>query len=105
MEGVKVRANIWQGLKGQIYLGDDDFVDAMQNKIGKEKDDFNIPHKQTRRLAPSLAKIDQRSNSRDTAIITAYSTGAYSQREIGEFYGLHPSTVGVIVRNEKKTDS
>ncbi len=97
-EGIQSKLDIWSDLKGQIYLGDEAFMSSMQRKIGKEKDDVNIPQKQKRPLAPPLAEIVQATKGRDAAIITAYSTGAYSQREIGEYFQLHPSTVGVIVR-------
>ena len=73
-------------------------MSSMQQKIGKEKDDLNIPKKHKRPIAPSLAEIVQQTKGRDAAIITAYATGAYSQREIGEYFQLHPSTIGVIVR-------
>ena len=98
MEGIQDKLDIWSDLKGQIYLGDEAFMSSMQQKIGKEKDDLNIPQKHKRPVAPPLAKIVQQTKGRDTAIITAYATGAYSQREIGEYFQLHPSTSGVIVR-------
>ena len=45
----------------------------------------------------SLAEIVSQTVDRNTSIIAAYDTGAYSQREIGEYFGIYPSTVGVIV--------
>lgn len=42
-----------------------------------------------------------KAKDRKTAVIAAYKTGAYSQREIGEFYQLHPTTIGVILRKNK----
>jgi len=45
-----------------------------------------------------LSEIARQETGRNAAIIAAYATGAYSQREIGENFELHPSTVGVIVR-------
>ena len=80
------------------YLGNDEFVSEMQAKIEKVQDDWSIPKKQKRAVAKSLKEIDSQSVDRNTAIITAYATGAYSQREIGQYFNLHPSTVGVIVR-------
>lgn len=103
VEGIQNRIDIWSDLKGQIYLGDEAFMSSMQRKIGKEKDDLNIPKKQKRPVAPPLAEIVQETKGRDTAIITAYATGAYSQREIGEYFQLHPSTVGVIVRRDNNS--
>ena len=42
-EGIQSKLDIWSDLKGQIYLGDEAFMSSMQRKIGKEKDDLNIP--------------------------------------------------------------
>ena len=64
----------------------------------KGRDDWSIPKKQKRAIAKSLSEIEQQSSDRDSAIKAAYATGVYSQREIGEHFRLHPSTVGVIVR-------
>lgn len=98
LEGVGQNINIWSELKGQIYLGDERFVTDMQGKIEIAQDDWSIPKKQKRAVAESLSEIDQQAKDRDSAIKTAYATGVYSQREIGEYFNLHPSTVGVIVR-------
>lgn len=50
-----------------------------------------------------LSEIAAQHKDRKMAIIAAYKTGTYSQREIGEFYQLHPTTIGVIAR--KNNDS
>lgn len=101
MDGVQRERAIWSNLKGQIYLGDETFVSTVQKRIGKEQDDLNIPKKQKRPIAKPLAEIVMQTNGRNTAIVAAYNTGAYSQREIGEYFQLHPSTVGVIIRESK----
>lgn len=73
----------------------------MQKRIGAEKDDSNIPKQQKRSIAKPLPEIAAQHKNRTTAIIAAYKTGAYSQREIGEYYQLHPTTIGVILRKSK----
>ena len=102
-EGAQHQPKIWSNLKGKIYLGDAAFVNEMQKRIGREKDDLNIPQQQKRPVAKPLSEIAAQHKDRRTAIIATYKTGAYSQREIGEYYQLHPTTVGVILR--KKQDS
>jgi len=52
-------------------------------------------------LRSGVLKIEQQSVDRNTAIKTAYATGSYRQREIGEHFHLHLGTVGVIVRRGK----
>jgi REP element-mobilizing transposase RayT len=103
VDGIQNKRDIWSDLQGQIYLGDEAFISRMQRKTGKEKDDLNIPQKQKRPVAPPLAEIVQKPKERDAAIITADATGAYSQREIGEYFQFHPSTVGVIVRRSNNS--
>ncbi|HEB80308.1 MAG TPA: addiction module toxin RelE, partial [Chromatiales bacterium] len=46
----------------------------------------------------ALAKIAAKYHERNDAIYAAYATGAYSYREIAEYYGLHLATVGRIIR-------
>jgi hypothetical protein len=97
------QAEIWSNLKGQIYLEGEAFVTEMQKRIRKEKDDLAIPKQQKRPMAKPLSEIAAQYKDRKTAIIAAYKTGAYSQREIGAFYQLHPTTIGAIVRKNKNS--
>ncbi|MCK5353635.1 MAG: transposase, partial [Methyloprofundus sp.] len=103
LEGAGQKLDIWSGLKGQIYLGNEKFVSTMQNKIEKSVNDWSIPKKQRRPVAKTLLQIEKQYQDRNLAIVAAYNTGAYSQREIAEHYELHPSTVGVIVRRLKNS--
>jgi REP element-mobilizing transposase RayT len=63
--------SIWKDLKGQIYLGDDDFVEQMRGKLGKRDEDVNIPRVQQRAPAPMLSAIRRRYSNRDEGIRTA----------------------------------
>ena len=103
LEGVGQKLDIWSGLKGQIYLGDENFVSTMQNKIEKSENDWSIPKKQKRPVAKTLLQLEIQYQDRNSAIVATYNTGAYSQREIAEHYNLHPSTVGDIVRKFKNS--
>ena len=97
LDGIGQKIEIWSELKNQIYLGDEDFVSKIQGKIEKDRKAWDIPKKQRRAIAKPLSEIEQQSADRNSAIKTAYATGVYSQREIGEHFHLHSSTVGVIV--------
>ena len=103
LDGVQHQPEIWSNLKGQIYLGDEAFVAELQKRIGKDKDDINIPRQQKRPIVRPLAEIAAQYKDRNAAIIAAYKTGAYTQREIGVFYQLHPTTIGTIVRKFKSS--
>ena len=100
-QGVKAESP-WDNLKGQIYLGDEHFVERMQRKLDAQTDDINIPLAQRRRPAPSLAQIQRASKDRDQAILKAHDTGRYSYTEIGVHFKVHFTTVGRIVRSGKQ---
>jgi len=69
----------WSKLKGQVFLGDEQFVERMQAHIQPDKDNIQIPlAQQRRRLPPSLAEIERQTPDRNAAIIAAYATGGYS---------------------------
>ncbi len=89
---------IWKDLKGQIYLGDEDFVERMQGKLGERAEDVNIPRAQQRGPAPKLSAIRRQYKNRDDAIRAAYETRAYSYQQIAKDFGVHFTTVGRIVR-------
>ena len=96
-EGVGV--NIWEHLKQQIYLGDDNFINEQLAYKPKGKAALSeVPHKQRRRTAPPLSHFLASANHRDEAIISAYQSGGYSLTEIADYVGLHYTTVSRIVR-------
>lgn len=103
LEGIDREFDIGSGLKGQIYLGDESFVSKRQSKIKKSTDDWSIPKKQQRPIAQPMFEFTKQYKERNSAIVAAYATGAYSQREIAEYFELHPSTVGVIVKQYRNS--
>jgi hypothetical protein len=94
---------IWKNLRGQIYLGDDGFVEQMQEKLGKRNEDVNIPQAQQRSPPVALEEIRRRYSNRDRGIRAAYETGGYSYQEIAKCFGVHFTTVGRIVRESRKS--
>ena len=96
-EGVNA-ASPWQALKGQVYLGDERFVQRMQFHIQTGLDDVQIPKAQRRPAPPSLAKISKQLPNRNAAIKAAHATGVYSYQQIAAHFGLHFTSVGRIVR-------
>ena len=89
----------WPQVHGQVFLGDEAFVATMQAKLEHpQRQDVQIPKAQRRTPAPTLAHIAKGAKDRDTAIVAAHGTGAYSYQEIGDHFGVHFTTVGRIVR-------
>jgi REP-associated tyrosine transposase len=97
--------SIWKDLKGQIYLGNDDFVERMRGKLAERDEDVNIPRVQQRGPAPKLSVIRRQHRNRDEAIRAAYETEAYSYQQIAKEFGVHFTTVGRIIRESMKRAS
>ena len=76
--GDGIGVNLWDGLRSQIYLGDEAFVETMQGRAEVRGEPPSIPQQQRRAPAPSLESIAASSPDRDTAIVAAHDTGAYS---------------------------
>lgn len=95
--------SIWKNLNRQIYLGSDRFIERMQAKLEQESRDVNIPRVQQRPPAPPLDVIHANHRNRDQAIVAAYETGDYSYQQIAEYFELHFTTVGEIVRKLRKS--
>lgn len=91
----------WGELRGQIYLGSEDFVRRMQRQIDATAvAETEIPRPQ-RRAPPSLETLS-RQLPRDEAMIAAYASGAYTLAAIARHFGVHYSTVSRVVRREMK---
>lgn len=89
---------LWTNLKKQIFLGSDDFVNEMQNKIDKGKNLINIPKPQYTPNGLTLIEYEVKSKHRNECIKLAYSSGQFSLAEIGHYYGLHYSRVSRIIK-------
>ena len=90
----------WGQLRGQVFLGSDDFVEKMQKQMAKhQRGEVHIPIAQRRAPAKTLQQIEKSAATRNAAIIQAHGTGAYSYQKIAEHFGLHFTTVGRVVRN------
>jgi putative transposase len=89
----------WQQLKNQIYLGDAQFVVKMQKQLTDDAllDDIPILHK--RPVAKPLADYARKHKTRDEAIMAAYCSGGYNQKQIADYFELHYSRVSKIIKN------
>ena len=81
----------------QLILGDDSFVDQFRQENGTE----SLPEHskaQKRVMTISLPEYANRYDSRNEAMARAYNTGAFTMREIAEYFGVHYMTVSRAVR-------
>ena len=97
-DGIKA-SSPWQQLKGQVFLGDERFVEQMQNRAAKNQlRDVQIPMAHRRPPPAALRKIEKDAADRNTAIVQTHNTDAYSYQQIADHFGIHFTTVGRIVR-------
>lgn len=93
---------IWDNVKHQVFLGDDDFVEKYQPLQNERLGDLEeIPLKQRRSSPLTLQQYQAQAASRDEAITIAYKSGGYTLKEIGEYFDLHYSRVSRVVAKGK----
>lgn len=98
------REGPWKELRAQIYLGDERFVTRMQARVDPgARGNINVPKVQRQQPAPPLAKIARTYDNRDDAMVAAHATGEYSYQQIADFFGVHFTTVGRVVRRDKRS--
>ncbi len=102
-EGVK-NESVWGELRGQIYLGREKFVRAMQKQAEKKESLTEIPRAQRRPIAKSLSHYEKSHPNRDEAIVNAYATGDYTLQDIAEYFELHYTTISRIVKRHEQSD-
>ena len=96
-EGVGL-PSIWGELQNQIFLGSEKFINKHQKKI-KAKETLNdIPKLQKRKLPKALKYYADKYKDQNKSILNAYLSGGYTLKEIGEYFGMHYSTVSRIVK-------
>ena len=96
MEGIG-KDGPWGHLKGQIYLGDERFLEVMQDRLAGQDDSIEIPRAQRRPKGKSLAYYRQNSDSRDQAMRRAYASGSFTLQSIATHFGVHYRTVSRAV--------
>jgi putative transposase len=85
-------------VKGQIFLGSDYFLAKMEQFIEQKEQLIEIPKKQLYALRPSLDKIFQTKDKREIKIYQASQKYGYTLKEIGQYLGLHYTTVSKIIK-------
>jgi putative transposase len=91
---------IWDHLKAQVYLGNDDFVARMKARIEAADALIDIPRQQRLPTPRPLADYAAEAGTREVAIAAAYA-GGHTLRAIARHFGVHESTVSRTVRRQK----
>jgi hypothetical protein len=96
------KETIWNEVKGQALLGEDDFVDSLADHLRRHKDIPEIPKSQRFANRPALEKLFSKSilndkRKRDGIIAEAVEKYGYTQRAIANHLGLHFTYVSRIL--------
>ena len=92
------RSALWDGLRHQVFLGSEPFVQQHVSTIASSMRLREVPRAQRRPLAKAIAEYEHRYADRREAMARAFLSGAYTMQEIGEHFGVHYSTVSRAVR-------
>lgn len=99
-EGVG-KGSVWGGLRHQVYLGSDAFVEQSIAEIKIEADLSEIPCVQRQGEKKSIEAYASESTSRSKAMARAYLEAGFSMKEIAAYFKVHYSTVSRAVRKHE----
>jgi putative transposase len=91
----------WKDLRNQVYLGSQDFVDQMQGLIDRDKELSEVPISQRKAKPLAIIEYEVLSDDRNGAIVMAYQSGGYTQKELGHHFDLHYARISRIVGKAK----
>jgi hypothetical protein len=89
----------WEHLRNQVFLGSEAFVESMQRKVPRNRNLSEVPQARQRPVAQPLAAYARENPTRDEAILTAYQSGVYTLRDIGDYFDIHCSRVSKILQS------
>ncbi|MGR9073745.1 MAG: transposase [Gammaproteobacteria bacterium] len=90
--------DIWENLKDQIYLGDENFIERMKESISGGIQFDEIPKPQIKPAAQPLGEYSAEYADPKQAMALAYQSGRYTMKEIARHFGVHYSTVSRAVK-------
>lgn len=91
---------IWGQISNQIYLGDSAFIDKVQKYLTDQRDDLQIPKVHKHSKPRPIAYYEKVASNRNSAILDAYACGGYSYQDLGDYFGLHFTTIGKVIRGK-----
>ncbi len=101
-EGVR-GPRVWDHLRGQVFLGSDAFVEAMQHELeaAAKHTVREIPRLQRRALAKPLDYYREAFDDAKSGMAAAYATGNYTMQAIADAFGVHYATVSRTVSGKR----
>jgi REP element-mobilizing transposase RayT len=100
---------IWEQLRGGVLLGSDAFVKRMIAPLKGRAPLKEVPKAQRFLIRPTLAKLfrgaKRNKAKRNEQIYKAYMEHGYTLGQIGDYLGLHYSTISRIAQQKHKETS
>jgi putative transposase len=88
----------WERVKNQIYLGSDQFVEAMHCKLDPGQSLKNKPRKQKQAVQRPISYYAKKGVERNKAMAKAYLSRQYTLEQVGEYFGCSYATVSRAVK-------
>jgi hypothetical protein len=99
LSGIKAESPL-KAIKGQLFLGQDNFIDKIKHLIRDKENLKEITRKQryvTRPLLNEILKYKDK-KSKDQAMYEAHQQYGYTLKEIAEYIGVHYTTVSKVIK-------
>lgn len=93
--------NVWDSLRGGSLLGSDEFTEQMKPMLAAIAPDPNILRRERSAARPSLDMLFEAATDRakrNRAVHDAVRNQHYTLREVGDYLGLHFSTISVVTK-------
>jgi len=88
----------WKDLRGEIFLGDGAFVHEVKDLFKQKEEIGEIPRKQRYAIRPSLSELFGKGPSDLETVMNAHTSYRYTLKEIGDYLGIHYSTVSRMIK-------
>jgi hypothetical protein len=85
-------------VKGQIFLGSENFLAKMEQFMEQKEQLTEIPRQQLYATRPSLEELFQTNKTKEMKIYQANQKYGYTLKEIGQYLGLHYTTISKIIK-------
>jgi REP element-mobilizing transposase RayT len=102
-QSINNEKDLMEKVQQQIYLGDEAFIESVQNKCPPDGTDPDIVREQRRRPLSFIEEYLREYRDRREAMARAYLDGEFSQAEIARHFGVHYSTVSKAVKDYKRS--
>jgi len=103
--GIKAESPL-KAIKGQLFLGQENFIDEIKHLIRGKENLKEIPRKQRYVTRPPLNEIFERKDkkSKDQAMYEAHLQYGYTLKDIAEYIGVHYTTVSRVIKKIEGKD-